>query len=293
MPLPERYLTCCFLTYEKGAVLIDCGEGTQVALRKAEQKLSKLSLLLITHFHADHVAGFPGLMLALANTGKTDTLTVAAPEGAKRILNSLLTIAQPLPFPVEYAELPRERGSFVHTFDRRQSITVDYLPLRHSTRCFGYSLTLARLPVFSPEKAEALGIPKPMYKLLHGGADVTLADGRVITPGMVLAGTREPIKVCYVTDTAPFAGISELASRSALFISEGMYGDDDMRASMRDKKHMLFSDSAKLAAAADVTELWLTHYSPAMLNPRDYTAHARKYFPNTRAGRDGMCTTLG
>ena len=300
MPLERRFLTCLFAGFEGGSVMIDCGECTQVALRKADCRVSRLSLLLITHVHADHIAGLPGLCLTLQNAGKTSPLVIVGPRGLAKIVESLLCIARGLTFPIEVRELPQSAGgrsptgSFDFDFEneRKQTIRVDFLPLRHGIPCYGYRLTLARLPVFDPAAAKALDIPVKYYKTLHGGAAVTLEDGRVINPEQVLCDGRKPLSVCYFTDTLPFAQLAEFAKDADLLISEGMYGDEEMRESIAEKKHMMFADSAKIARAANAARLWLTHYSPALTNPKQYIANAKKIFPNTTAAYDGITTTL-
>lgn len=294
MPLERRFLTCLFAGFEGGGVMIDCGECTQVALRKADCRVSRLSLLLITHVHADHIAGLPGLCLTLQNAGKTSPLVIVGPRGLAKIAESLLCIARGLSFPVEVRELPPAFGGFDFDFEneRKQTVRVDYLPLRHGIPCYGYRLTLARLPVFDPAAAKALGIPVKYYKILHGGAEVTLDDGRIIRPEQVLLGGREPLSVCYFTDTLPFTQLAEFAAGADLLISEGMYGDEEMRESISEKKHMMFADSAKIARDANVNRLWLTHYSPALTNPKQYIENAKKIFPRTTAAYDGITTVL-
>ncbi|GHU46421.1 ribonuclease Z [Clostridia bacterium] len=294
LPLPLRFLTCLFASFEGGSVMIDCGECTQVALRKADCRVSRLSLLLITHIHADHIAGLAGLCLTLNNAGKTSPLVIYGPRGLSAVVSSLLCIARGLSFPVEVRELGGGDGSFNFTFDseRRQTISVSYLPLRHGIPCYGYRLSLSRLPVFDPAAAKALEIPVRFYKVLHGGQSVTLEDGRVIEPQMVLTGDRKPLSVCYFTDTLPFPALSDFARDADLLISEGMYGDETMRESVSEKKHMMFADSAKTAKSANVKALWLTHYSPALPNPKQYIGNAQKIFKNTTAAYDGIRTTL-
>jgi ribonuclease Z len=151
----------------------------------------------------------------------------------------------------------------------------------------GYFVELRRPPVFNPEKAKALDIPVKFYRTLHAGEAVTLDDGRTITTAMVTDGERNPVKIAYCTDSAPFSLIADFASDADLFICEGMYADDAMRDKMEDKRHMLFSDAAKLARAANVKELWLTHFSPAEVNPKAGLERVRKIFSNTIIPYDG------
>ena len=287
MPLPERWLSCCWIEYQGRALLIDCGEGTQIALAKAGLKLSHLELLLITHFHADHIAGLPGLLLTLGNNGRQSPLTIIGPHGLKAVFSSLTVIA-PLSYQVELIEIKNEAAGYLEDDD----IRIDYLPLAHRIMCLGYRVSLKRKPIFNPEKAALLDIPKNQYKRLHAGEALKLEDGRVITPDMVLDGERPPLSVCYMTDSTPTDAMPSFAHSADLLVCEGMYGDDDMRDKMLEKGHMLFSDSARIAHKAGVKKLWLTHYSPALKDPQEYQESIQAVFPNAVLGYDGIKTTL-
>lgn len=287
LPLEYRWLTCCWMEYQGNAVLIDCGEGTQLALKKAGCKLSRLNTLLITHYHADHIAGLPGLLLTVGNTGKTSPLAIVGPGGLGAVVSALTVIAPVLPYPLELYEAEEgEAGGLT-----RDGMTISFMPLRHSIRCLGYRVEVRRKPVFNPEKAEALGIPKVYYKFLHRG-DTVVHEGRTYTPDMVLDGPRKSLRVTYFTDTQPTKGMAEFAKDSDLLISEGMYGDESAHDKMEVRGHMVFSDSAKLAVKAGAKRLWFTHYSPAMPDPSPYLEDARKIFPDAVAAHDGQRLTL-
>ena len=288
MPLPRRWLTCCWIEYQGSAVLIDCGEGTQIAIKKAGLKPSRIELLLLTHYHADHVSGLPGILLTLANIPRTEPLTIAGPPGLKRIVSALTVITPRLPFELNLIELDKDDPEPI----RKCGLDISALPLKHGVTCFGYRAELFRKPVFNPEKAAALQISVQKYKVLHAGGTVTLEDGRVILPEQVLDGARQPISVCYFTDTRPFPQMSEFAQGVDLLISEGMYYDESMRASMADKNHMLFSDSAKIAANANAKRLWLTHYSPALDYPPNGARTLEKWFKDGVVSKDGEFVTL-
>jgi ribonuclease Z len=288
IPLPERWLSCCWLEYQGKALLIDCGEGTQIALKEAGCKISRLEILMITHFHADHIAGLPGFLLTLGNHGKKTPLTIIGPKGLKTVVSALMIIAPALPYQVELIELQSDGKGYLEDDD----ILISYLPLEHAIPCFGYRVSLKRKPVFNPQKAEQLGIPKTLYKTLHDGKKVLLDDGRRIEPEMVLDGARQPISVCYITDSLPKDTMADFACGADLLICEGMYGDEDMHEKMEEKGHMVFSDSARVALEAGVRALWLTHFSPAMKDPETYIENAKAVFSNTTVGYDGIKTTL-
>lgn len=282
LPLPERWLTSMWLEYNGKACLVDCGEGTQIAANKHGIKLSRLDALLITHVHADHISGLAGLLLSLGNYGKTDVLKIYGHTGIKDIIKKLCCICPVLPFEIEIHELPL---NCISEFSWNGMI-VKSLPLRHSVDCLGYSFTLNRKPVFNPEKAKALGIDVRFWKELHAGNSVEI-DGAVITPEMVIDGQRKPIKVTYMTDTRYFSDMVDFAENSDLLISEGMYGDDEYIEKMNEKGHMIFSQSAKLAENSHSQLLWLTHYSPALVNPAQYRKSVQSIFRNTVISKDG------
>ena len=283
-PLPDRGLTGMWAEHNGRALLIDCGEGMQVSLAKISRSLAKLDVLLITHFHADHIAGLPGLLLSAGNFGKTSPLKIYAPKGAREIIRSICCICGGLPFPLEICET--NGGSFIW-----EDISIASMSVRHRVPTLCYSMTERRKPVFSPEKAKAAGVPVELWKTLHSGQNVE-TEGRLITPEMVTDGEREPLKVTYITDTLYFDGLVQFAGDSDLLISEGMYGSEDYRESMLEKRHMLFSDSAQIARLSGSKELWLTHYSPALNDPMEFEKQVKALFENTVISRDGMHKTI-
>lgn len=287
IPLPERFLASCLIEYNGKSILIDCGEGTQVSLHKGRLSMSKIETILLTHCHADHVAGLPGLLLTIGNQGRTEPLYIIAPRGSTKYINSLLIVCGFLPYEVRIAELHDSKSQEFEQI----GLKVTSIPLKHHINCLGYSLELSLKPHFQPEIAKELNIPVKFWKALHSGNSITV-DGNTYTPDMVLGEPRKPLKISYVTDTRPVKHIKDIVRNSDLFICEGMYGEDEQLGNAKEKMHMIFSEAATIAKDANVQELWLTHFSPSMNRPEDFIGYAKNIFPNVKIGKDLMSTTL-
>ncbi len=289
MPLPWRHLTSLIARVGGSSLLIDCGEGTQIALRKKGWSFKPIDVICITHFHGDHIGGLPGLLLTMGNAERTSPLTIIGPRGLGRVVNSLRVIAPELPFEVRCVEIEQPEQEFSMNGYRLKAFRVN-----HRVVCYGYTLMLDRAGKFDPQRAKDAGIPLKLWNPLQKGNTVTDPEsGRTFTPDMVLGGQRKGLKLTYVTDTRPTASIPENASGSDLFICEGMYGDPEKYANAKEHRHMMIDEAAAIAHDAGVKELWLTHYSPSLTHPEEYEDHVKKIFKNTVFGRDGMSCELG
>lgn len=286
-PLVNRWLTSLMVRYQGHAVLIDCGEGTQIAAQRAGLSLKPVDKILLTHLHADHVSGLPGLLLTMGNMGRTEELSIIGPVGTERVVHSLRCIAPSLPFAIRVSELETEEELMYF-----RDCDIRAFAVQHGVPCYGYSFTLPRAGRFDAERARAQGIPLPLWSRLQRGETVE-QEGRVYTPDMVLGPPRRGLKLTYCTDTRPLPSIAAAAANSDLFICEGMYGEDEMLPKAQENRHMLFSEAAQLAVeAGGVRELWLTHYSPSLPNPKAFREAARAIFPNAQTPRDGWSRTL-
>ncbi len=286
MPLPKRYLSALMIRYNGNSILTDCGEGTQVALKRTGWSPKGVGLMLFTHFHADHISGLPGFLLTMGNAERTEPLLIAGPKGLTKVVSALLIVAPELPFEIKLMEF-QDNSSFTY-----EGVRVKAFKVRHNISCYGYSFEIDRKGRFNPVRAKELDIPVQYWKVLQNGEDVRLPDGRSFSPGMVMGEARKGLKVTYATDTRPCENIVKYAAGSDLFICEGMYGEDEKKEKAKEHKHMTFSEAASLARDAGVDKLWLTHYSPSLINPREFIGNARKIFPESYAGRDGMMTEL-
>ena len=286
MPLPYRYLTSMMARCGGSGLLIDCGEGTQIALRKKGWSPKPVDVICFTHYHADHISGLPGFLLTMGNAERTEPLLLVGPRGLERVAGALRTIAPELPFPVQYLELTEAREQH-----RLGPFLLDAFRVNHNVVCYGYRITIPRGGKFDAERAKAQNIPLKLWNPLQKGKTVT-ENGITYTPDMVLGETRRGISVVYSTDTRPVPVIAEYAKGADLFICEGMYGEPEKLGKARENKHMTMYEAAELGKKADPREMWLTHYSPSLNHPDEYIEEARKIFPKVKAARDGWTAEL-
>ena len=286
MPLPYRWLTALMTRFNGSSLLIDCGEGTQIAIKEKGWSFKPIDVICFTHYHGDHISGLPGLLLTMGNADRTEPLTLIGPKGLERVVNALRVIAPELPFELKFIEITQPEETFELNGYRLKAFRVN-----HNVLCYGYTLEIDRAGKFDLERALALDIPKQYWKYLQKGETVEL-DGKSYTPDMVLGAPRKGIKLTYCTDTRPTNSIRENAKDSDLFICEGMYGETDKDAKASEYKHMTFYEAADLAKDAEVEELWLTHYSPSLTRPEEYMDAVRAIFANAKAGKDGMSAEL-
>ena len=288
MPLPYRRLTSLMTRFNGSSLLIDCGEGTQVAIRERGWSFHDIDVICITHFHGDHISGLPGLLLSMGNAERTEPVTIIGPKGLERTVNALRIIAPELPFEVRFIELNDQVCEY-SLFGYR----ITAFKVNHRVTCYGYTINIDRAGKFDPVKAEKNNVPMKAWSRLQKGQTVEI-DGVTYTKDMILGPERKGIKVTYCTDTRPVKIISEMAAGSDIFICEGMYGVDDKDNKAVEHKHMTFNEAALLAKAADPApcEMWLTHYSPSMVNPMEYIDNIRKIFPKSIAAKDLRTVTL-
>ncbi len=296
MPTPHRFLSSLIIEYKGRKILIDCGEGTQVAMKKFNTGFKSLDIICITHFHGDHIYGLPGLLATLGNSNRTEPITIIGPQFIKNIIEHIIIPITYVPFDIYVIENPASKLEIVNTQEGLRvkdygenlisEIELSTIELDHSDPCLGYSFALNRNPKFILEKALNNKVPRELWKPLQLGQSIEF-EGREYKPEMVLGDKRKGIKLSFITDSRPNDKIVEFIRDSDLFICEGTYGDDGDANKALENKHMIFKESAKLASDGNVGTLLLTHFSQSMESPMDYLHNANSIFRETIIGYDG------
>jgi len=291
MPLPNRHLTSVLLRREGELFLFDAGEGTQVSLRRLNLRWKKISVIFISHTHADHVTGLPGLLMLSSQVDRDDPLYIIGPP---RIAEYIETSKRVLDMYINYEIIVKEitEPGIVY---QAEDFHIRAFSLRHTKPCFGYTLEENKRPgEFHPEKAMELGIPRgPLWSKLQAGENVQAENGNLIKPDEVLGPPRMGRKFSFVTDTLAFHDISYEVAGSDLFVCEGMF-ERELIESAREKKHMTAEQAAHIAVNAWVKKLALIHYSPRYTDQdlKILLKEAQSIFPDTVLTKDRMLFSI-
>jgi len=286
MPLPNRHLTSVLLRREGELFLFDSGEGTQVALRKLNLRWKKISVIFVSHTHADHVTGIPGLLMLSSQVDRDDPLYIIGPpriaeyiESSRRVLDMYINYEIIVKEVTEPGVVYQGDGFHIRSF-----------PLRHTKPCFGYTLEEYLRPgEFHPEKAQALGVPRgPLWSKLQSGETVKSTEGLDVRPQDVLGQPRLGRKFSFVTDSLAFPEIAPEVAGSDLFVCEGMF-EQALAEDAHGKKHMTAAEAAQIAAqSTNIKKLALIHFSPRYteFDLKQLLKEAKEIFPDTVLARD-------
>lgn len=294
IPLPRRRLSATLVRAGGGLALLDCGEGTQVALRERGWGLRRLRAILVTHAHADHVLGLPGLLLSLGFSGKgaDEPLTVYGPPPLEDVLRGLLVVAPRLPYPLRVLELS---GGESFALEGVEGVQASCEGVEHDVPCLAYSLSVPRAPRFDAKRAQALGLPVRQWGRLQRGQSIRFGD-RTIEPKEVLGPNRRGLRLVLVTDTTLTPSVVEFVRAGGegadLLIAEGMYGSEEDKPIRWESLHMTFTEAATLARDGGARRLWLTHFGPSLDDPFAHLGRATAIFPAALLGYDGLTQTL-
>ena len=287
MPLPYRHLTSVLLRREGDLFLFDCGEGTQVSLRRLNLKWKKIDAIFISHTHADHVTGLPGILMLNAQVDRTEPLYIYGPpkikeyvETSRRVLDMYIN------YPIVVKEI--EAPCVVHS---GKDFYIRAFPLDHTKICVGYTLEeLDRPGEFNPEKARELGVPVgPLWAQLQQGFEVKAEDGSIVKPEQVLGQKRSGRKFSFVTDTLYKTSIANEVRGSDLLVCEGMF-ENELIDQAKEKKHMTAAQAATIAHDAEVRRMCMIHYSPRYTDREldKLLQEAKEVWPKAELSRDRM-----
>lgn len=288
MPLPYRHLTSVLLRRDGDLFLFDGGEGTQVSLKRLNLKWKKIDAIFVSHTHADHVTGLPGILMLSAQVDRTEPLYIYGPP---KIAEYIETSRKVLDMYINYPIIVKEITApcVVHEGD---GFVIRAFPLDHTKVCVGYTLEESDRPgEFNPEKAAGFGIPcGPLWGKLQKGLEVEAPDGKVVKPEDVMGARRKGRKFSFVTDTLYKPSIAEEVKGSDLLICEGMF-EDELIDQAKEKKHMTASQAATIAKDAAVKRMAMIHYSPRYTDKELHKLleQAQKIYPNAELSRDRMC----
>ncbi len=287
MPLPGRFLTSVLARRDGDLFLFDAGEGTQVSMKMLNLRWKKINAIFISHMHADHVTGLPGMLMLSSQVDREEPLYIIGPSKLQDYIDSQRRILD-MYINYEICVIPVETG-IVYQGD---GFTVQAFPLIHTKPCYGYSIVEEkRKGEFFPEKALALGVPKgKLWGMLQQGSAVTLEDGRVITGDMVMGPQRDGRKISYVTDTMYFENIADYVHDSDILFCEGMF-EKALEKEAKEKKHMTSYQAGLVARDSGSRMLCLQHYSPRYSDRelKYLLRDAQEVFPDTILTRDRMC----
>lgn len=282
MPLPGRPLSSALLRVGGETILFDAGEGTQVAWRISDFSFRSTSTILLSHAHADHIAGLPGVLFQIAHSTRTEPVTIYGPQWTAEVVQVLLSIVGRLPYELRVVHL--EGHELV---DLPGGANLTALPLDHRAPCLGYSISLPRLPRFNPEKAQANGVPMELWKTLQRGEETggfTVED--------ITDGPRRGVRVSLITDTRFMDELIPFVNASDLLICESMFASDDDTERARERGHLTIRQACRIAREAQVGRLWLTHFSPKIQHPEEHAAFAQSLFPNAEIAYSGLRATV-
>ena len=287
MPLPYRHLTSVLLRRDGDLFLFDGGEGTQVSLKRLNLKWKKINCIFVSHTHADHVTGLPGILMLSAQVDRTEPLYIYGPPKIKEYIE---TSRRVLDMYINYPIIVKEITApcVVHT---GKDYIVRAFPLEHTKTCVGYTLEEKDRPgEFNPEVARELKVPcGPLWSKLQNGIEVENDDGVIIKPEQVLGKKRSGRKFSFVTDTLFKPSIIDEVRNSDLLICEGMF-EEALKDQAKEKKHMTAKQAATIAKEAEVRRMCMIHYSPRYTDKELHVLleEAQEIWPKAELSRDRM-----
>jgi ribonuclease Z len=287
MPMPHRLLASMAVRLNGRVYLFDAGEGTQLGWKKVRLGVRGFKLLAVTHLHADHCLGIPGLMMLRAQMEDPDPFIILGPPGIEEFVQQNIRMLEfHLNYPLSFVEWSEDATELAYEDDQ---VRIFWQVLKHTRFCLGYRLEeLERPGRFDPDRAKVLGVPAgPMWGRLQKGESVTKENGETVRSDQVLGPTRRGRHVAFVVDTRPAKGIYRLCRDADIAFMEGMFLPEDAHHA-EEKAHMTVLEAANIASRAGVAQVVLIHVSPRYRDEDlpSLESAARGKFENAKVGRD-------
>jgi len=295
MPLPSRPLSAGVVRHNGRLYLFDGGEGVQLSFKIVHLGFKALTVMAVSHLHADHCLGLPGLLMMRARAPEPGPLTVLGPAGIERFIRNVhRDLGFYINYELRFVEWNEGREPLAPAY-QDESVTIHWLPMRHTVPCLGYRLEERERPgKFNPERANSLGIPKGVLwgKLQHGEI-ITLEGGEVIKPDQVLGTGRRGRSIAYITDSRENENIHLLLEGADLAAIEGMFHPRDWKLA-QERMHLTAAEAGQLCLRAQVGRAIMVHVSPRYEDSElgELEQEARKIFPGTEMGRPFSSYTI-
>lgn len=281
-----RHLPSCqVIDYHDKLLMIDCGEGAQLSMRKMSLKFSRLQDIYISHLHGDHFLGLPGLLSTLALHQKEGEVTIHISEEGADILQKILDVfCREHDYKLNYDILPREGGEIKGT----KGLRVSCFPLYHRVETYGFRFDELPKPrhIRGPE-VQFHEVPRFYYESLREGKDYVTPDGRVISNKLLTTPPDPSVSYAYCSDTMFNPLVAESVKGVDVLFHESTYADDN-EAKARQRGHATARQAAEIARLAGVKTLLLGHYSKSYNSDEVFREEASSIFPNVIAVTEGM-----
>ncbi|MBM3238143.1 ribonuclease Z [Candidatus Poribacteria bacterium] len=296
VPTKERRLSATAVVYNGELFLFDCGEGTQMQIRKVGLRWGALNRIFISHLHGDHIIGLLGVLMSLQVGGRDSPIFLYGPTGLEEYVQMSIRLMQArIRYELVIKEItpaPFDKGGVVSggVICDEKNYYVACAPLEHRIFTLGYALVEKDKPgKFNVEKAEQLGIPEgPIRTQIQRGEEVVLDNGTRIFPDDILGPPRKGRRIAYCLDTSPGENAEKLASEADVLIYDGTFFSDEHQTLARKTGHSTWREAAELARKAGVKKLVLTHFSPRYTALEKFLPAFQTIFPEIILASDLM-----
>ncbi len=285
VPTKERNQSGVLIIYGSEGILIDCGEGTKRQLKVAGIKLTKITKILISHWHGDHVLGIPGLIQSMSASGYEKTLNIYGPVGTKKFMEKMFGVFL-FDRRIDICVYEVKKGKFFEDED----IVLEAEHLNHNIETLGYNIVEKGKRKINLRFVKKLGIPEgPLLGKLQEGKSIIWEGKKVGVDKAtnVVKGKR----ITIISDTVPCKGADKLAKNSDLLVCEATYASN-LENKGEEHSHMTAKQAAELANRSNVKKLVLTHFSARYKNTRELEEDARNCFGNVLCAKDFMKINL-